>query len=221
MKIEMGESLMQSFLKHIKGCQISQTNWKTSSNWEISPDAKDQLEYIYNKIKSNNEFSDVFKKNELTQILKQAEIDVLGINTKDTIFMVEVAFHENGLNYGSKIETKNKVYEKLLRALLIGLAYFPGKNYEIIFASPKTNPAITNIIDDYFEILTREFGNEKIHFDFITNESFKSKILIPTLKMTDSESDTSELFLRVFKMLNLFDLIQKNENKQTVYQMPK
>ena len=35
MKIEMGESLLQSYLKHVKNCLISQTNWKTSSNWNI------------------------------------------------------------------------------------------------------------------------------------------------------------------------------------------
>ncbi|MBO5691072.1 MAG: hypothetical protein J6R96_04335 [Spirochaetaceae bacterium] len=211
MKIEMGESLLQSYLKHIEHCLISQTNWKTSSNWNIESSCRDQIKYIYNKIRSNNQFSDVFKKNELDQILKQAEIDVIGFNNANTVFMVEVAFHEGGLNYGSKIETKNKIFEKLLRAYLIGLAYFPNKELKIIFATPKTNPATKEIIDDYFELLERAFSSDTVHFQFITNENFKNNILIPTLKITSSDADTGELFLRSYKLLNMFDLANKTE----------
>lgn len=214
MKIEMGESLLQSYLKHVKNCLISQTNWKTSSNWNIEQINQDNLEHIYSKIKSNNEFSDVFKKNELDQILRQAEIDVLGLSNINTVYMVEVAFHEGGLNYGSKIETKNKIFEKLLRAYLIGLAYFPEKKLEIIFATPKTNPATNEIINDYFEILEREFSSDKVTFKFITNHDFNTEILKPTLQLTSDDSDTSELFLRSYKLLNMFDFsLNKNEDK--------
>lgn len=33
MKIEMGESLLYSWLRHVKECQIVQTNWKVSPQW--------------------------------------------------------------------------------------------------------------------------------------------------------------------------------------------
>ena len=36
MKIEIGESLIYSWLRHAKGCQIVQTNWKPSiKSWEL------------------------------------------------------------------------------------------------------------------------------------------------------------------------------------------
>jgi hypothetical protein len=35
MKIEIGESLMYSWLKHIQKCQIVQTNWKVSPSWDL------------------------------------------------------------------------------------------------------------------------------------------------------------------------------------------
>jgi hypothetical protein len=35
MKIEIGESLLLSWLRHIKECQLVQTNWKPSSKWEL------------------------------------------------------------------------------------------------------------------------------------------------------------------------------------------
>ena len=212
----MGESLLQSYLKHVENCLISQTNWKTSSNWSVDETCREQVEHIYSKIKKNNQFSDVFKNNELDQILKQAEIDVLGINNQDTVFMVEVAFHEGGLNYGSKIETKNKIFEKLLRAYLIGLSYFPGKKYEIIFATPKTNPATGELIKDYFEILEREFSSDTVQFKFITNNEFKQQILLPTISSTDSDADTGELFLRSYKLLNMFGLDTEKDEKNSV-----
>ena len=36
MKIEMGESLFYSWLRHVKECQIVQTNWTTSSQWQLN-----------------------------------------------------------------------------------------------------------------------------------------------------------------------------------------
>jgi hypothetical protein len=34
MKIEIGESLFLSWLRHVKGCQLVQTNWKSVSEWD-------------------------------------------------------------------------------------------------------------------------------------------------------------------------------------------
>ena len=35
MKIEMGESLFYSWLRHVKECQAVQTNWKPSPAWQL------------------------------------------------------------------------------------------------------------------------------------------------------------------------------------------
>lgn len=35
MKIEMGESLFYSWLRHVKECQVVQTNWKPSPSWQL------------------------------------------------------------------------------------------------------------------------------------------------------------------------------------------
>lgn len=47
MKIEMGESLFYSWLRHVKECQMVQTNWKISPKWEIK--FSDDLENIMSK----------------------------------------------------------------------------------------------------------------------------------------------------------------------------
>lgn len=50
MKIEIGESLLLSWLKHIKECQLVQTNWKASYKWDLQN--KELLEQL---MKSSNE----------------------------------------------------------------------------------------------------------------------------------------------------------------------
>jgi hypothetical protein len=41
MKIEIGESLMLSWLRHAKNCQLVQLNWKPSVNsWELYNEAE-------------------------------------------------------------------------------------------------------------------------------------------------------------------------------------
>ena len=213
MKIEIGESLLQSFLKYEKDCLITQTNWKSSNSWEILDGCKDSLKEVFKKIQKHPDFSSVFKGVSLDQALKQAELDVIGINN-DKLYMVEVAFHENGLQYGNKSETKDRVCKKLLRAYLIGLAYFPNFTYEIIFASPKVNPATDKIIKDYFSTLEKDFGDaQSVHFSYIASDAFKTDILIPTLKASQFDSDTSELFLRSSKLLEIFKMINTNANK--------
>lgn len=214
MKIEMGESLLQSYLKYEKGCLVTQTNWKTSSLWQIADEDYQNIKAVYDKIHKHNDFSDVFKNSSLEQALKQAELDVVGINN-DKLYMVEVAFHENGLQYGDKSETKDRVCKKLLRAYLIGLAFFPNFTYEIIFASPKVNPATDQIIKEYFAVLEKDFGDEEnVNFRYLANNDYKNEILIPTLTSSLSDSDTSELFIRSAKMLELFGVLDLNSSKK-------
>lgn len=65
----------------------------------------------------------LFKKNSsIGQILQQGEIDTLGIEINRGIvtetYAIDVAFHEAGLNYGSKEETIARVIKKMVRSAL-------------------------------------------------------------------------------------------------------
>ena len=54
MKIKMGESLVYSWLRHVKECQIAQTNWKTSSGiWKLHNEV--ELSIMFDEI--NDYFS--------------------------------------------------------------------------------------------------------------------------------------------------------------------
>jgi len=79
MKIEIGESLVYSYLRHEKNCLITQTNWKPSGNWNIPKEILDNAIYEFDKINKHHSFSEIFN-SDLRQTIKQAEIDVLGID---------------------------------------------------------------------------------------------------------------------------------------------
>ncbi|HBG8116607.1 TPA: hypothetical protein P7Y83_003672, partial [Clostridioides difficile] len=122
MKIEMGESLLYSWLRHVKECQIVQTNWKVSSKWDLKN--ADKILEIMEKTKQYFEQKygyPIYKNNSLEQLIMQAEVDVLGIsidNGRNHIYAIDVAFHEAGLNYGSKNETVTRVIKKCIRTAM-------------------------------------------------------------------------------------------------------
>ena len=97
MKVEVGESIVYSWLRHIKRCEVVQLNWKTSPKW----DARHDVGFLQRAMdKANEEFNGLFKKTKtVEQLLKQAEIDAMGVNIREhEIHAVDVAFHENGLD---------------------------------------------------------------------------------------------------------------------------
>lgn len=206
----MCESLMQSYLKYEKHCIITQLNWKVPT--VIQNNIPEKAGTVFEKIQKIQDFADIFKGCSLKQVLKQAELDVIGING-DTVYLVEVAFHENGLQYGDATETKTRVLKKLVRAYLIGLIFFPGKNYDIIFASPKVIPSSESLIKDVLPVLEQSISECKadkngVNFCYVTNDDFKKKILIPTLQSSVKIADTSDLFLRSVRLLELFGLVE-------------
>ena len=140
MKIEMGESLVYSWIRHILGYKIVQTNWKMSPRWDTQID--DKLKSIYEEVKNHfieNGIDKVFKSNTLNQLLHQSEIDVIGVNfigKKSNIIAVEVANHSNGLNY-SKGKTRYTVLKKFARTAMVLYAVFKIDKARIIFCSPK------------------------------------------------------------------------------------
>lgn len=213
MKIEMGESLVYSWLRHVKDCQVVQTNWKVSSQWKLQHEDKLQtLMEAADKLFSAKYGYKIFKKNtSLSQILAQGECDAIGISLRDEsprIYAVEVAFHEAGLNYGSKSETIMKVTEKIVRTALCLYGYMDCTDAEIVFASPKINPAVFNGVIPCVDDVNGLFQAQGLGFSgkVVANSDFSDTILQPILNLSKNVADTSELFLRSYQMYKMFDL---------------
>lgn len=222
MKIEMGESLLYSWLRHVKECQIVQTNWKVSSQWQLlhEEELQDLLKAVEDYFRTKLSYN-VFKKNSsMSQIIQQGECDVLGISVGkegNAFYTVDVAFHEAGLNYGSKDETVMKVIAKIVRTAICLYGYMNTKTAELIFASPKINPAIMEVLVPCIDDLNIIFELEGYAFRVrvIANESFNELVLQPILLASQGVADTSELFIRAYQMYRMFsnEGIEKSKSR--------
>ena len=212
MKIEMGESLFYSWLRHVKECQIVQTNWKTSNQWELqNEDEINKLFIAADKFFFEKYQYKIFKQNSsLSQVLQQCECDAVGVSigeNQNIYYAIDVAFHGAGLNYGTKDETIMKVIAKGIKTAMCLYGYMNSNDSEIIFASPKINKAILDVLlpcVDEANVIFSELG-----FDFkmriIANDDFNDTVLQPILLVSGGIADTSELFIRSYQMFSMFD----------------
>ncbi|WP_455256388.1 hypothetical protein [Porphyromonas sp.] len=169
------------------------------------------------------------KKSKLDQFLKQAEIDALGIDQTGKIYAIDIAYHEEGLRYGSTEEAKARIMKKFVRSYLAVLRYFSSsfsdpspkeERCEIIFASPKVigerDESIRKYFNELIALLEPDLKKDKVVFRYITNDEFKKVILDPTLKACKKNADTNELFLRSYKLLNLPYTEAKSTKKKAI-----
>lgn len=205
MKIEIAESLIYSYLKHIEGCRIVQTNWMTSGKWIVTEYEKQRAKLLFNKISNSKFFVGIFNNSSFEQLIKQAEIDVLGINTiENTIYGIDIAFHSAGLNYGAKEKTAFIIMKKIFRTIFIMQTFFnENDKFYSYFITPKTNPATRVLIDDLMIKAKEIINDENISIEFISNDQFYLEIVDPLLGNIDDEHDTTELFSRAVKLLKL------------------
>jgi len=213
MKIESAESLSFSWLRHVKKCQVVQMNWKPSPYWDAIK-GNDHETFIERakKFFTGTPYHNLFKDNASgSQLVRQAEIDVVGIQLENQkineLFAIDTAFHEKGLNYGSKGETVNRVVKKMVRTSMVIEYYFRDTPCEIIFASPKINKGVLKLLEPAI-VTVQEFADKHSlshhRYDLITNERFEESILRPVLNLSSNVADTSELFLRSYQLLLLF-----------------
>lgn len=223
MKIEIGESLIVSWLKHIEKCQVVQMNWKPSTNfWQLDnyTEIEKVIHYATDYFEKENGFQLFKNTTSLTQIIKQAELDVLGIqliNGKlEKVYAVDIAFHEGGLTYGVKNETAARIVKKIIRTVICINGYFGVRSGEILFASPKVHKSTLNEIIPLIKEIERILKIFHLNFQvsFIVNEDFEQRILNPVIQISNQVADTSELFMRSVQMMKLFQHISQQEKDQ-------
>lgn len=139
MKIEMLESLGCSYLRHVKKCWIVQANWKATDAWSKRK-STDQLDALFLDMKArfDGDGNEVFKGTKsVGQFLKQAEVDILGMDFNGDVHALEVAFHEAGLNYVGTGGTRGRVLKKLLRTYLMLQAFDSSADAHTFASSPR------------------------------------------------------------------------------------
>jgi hypothetical protein len=213
MKIEVGESLMRSWLRHIQGCQFAELNWKPSSSWPVCGDVQPLMNAARNHFKSALGV-EIFGSQTAYQVLKQGEIDVLGIRLKPNgevvkVYSVDMAFHEAGLNYGGVEETVNRVLKKLIRSTMITRSVFGSLPQQVLFASPVVGRPYVSALSSAMQALEGFLLSQEVVCEalLVVNDSFREVVIQPIIAVATDVADTSELFLRSYQLLRIFERV--------------
>jgi hypothetical protein len=208
MKVEMGESLCYSWLRHVKRCQIAQTDWRASPSWRIvNVEELEALERAYDTFYREKYGFDLFRGNSLQQFLVQAKADVLGLSLAEptqSVYAIDVEFHED--EHGGKEATAGGIVKNFIRTMLSLYAYFSLKNGEVIFASPDAKPDVAVTLAPMVRELNEFTAQLGLSFRMrlITGKDFEAEILQPVVDAGDETTDTSELFLHGVQLYKLF-----------------
>ena len=123
------------------------------------------------------------------QFLRQAEIDILGVDFNGDVHAVEVAFHEAGLNYRGQGGTRARVFKKMLRTYLMLQAFDGfGGDAHVSFISPKVSPTAATELNEVFGILRQTYPSI-VSWNLYVNDSFTADILQPTRPTLSPASD--------------------------------
>ena len=208
MKIEIGESLMYSWLRHVKNCELAQTNWKPSALWvrKHDNDLQKLKNYVDAKFPNLNIFGKK-KKVTLDQFIAQAETDVMGFSlSNNKSYAIDIAYHENGLGYGKIKENVERVIKKSVRSAMSIYGYYDRKDAEIIFATPKTTATVLKELQQSINDLQSLTDSLGYNFTFriIVNNDFFDEIVEPVVNNMSVINDTSELFVRSYKLIEMY-----------------
>lgn len=200
------ESLIYSWLKHIKECQVVETNWKKSKNWNCNNAESCQIYDEFCKI-FNIENADYSK------FMNQGECDVIGIKSKDNkvnIICAEVAYHGKQLNYGgSSTEDADKVIKKFLFNTLNVIENFDVEYAEFYFITNKIGDTLYKNIDENLKKLIQLIRTHKPNYKYeiMHEDKFKS-IVIDVDKIKSDINDSNESFARAMQIFSSTDFIK-------------
>jgi hypothetical protein len=221
MKIEIGESLIFSWLRHVRGCPIVQASWKPSPTWPIrrEPGLASNFEKM-REIAGQRLGFEVFKKSLFNQFSRQAEIDVLGLRFGDAglaAIAVDSAFHENGVQYSELKETVGRILKKMIRTAFVLEAYFDLHQAETVFATPKMHNAVHDALQGCWpelQSILADCGSlsaDRLRLRIVTNGDFVEEIIQPVLDRMDQVADTSELFLRAQQLVRFCEVTPRRK----------
>jgi hypothetical protein len=216
MKIEIGESLIFSWLRHVRGCPIAQANWKPSATWPIRREPALVIDFEKMRETAGQRLGfEVFKRSSFQQFMRQAEIDVLGLRFGEVglaAIAVDSAFHENGVQYGDLKETVGRILKKMIRTAFVLDGYFDLHQADIVFATPKMHNAVQEALLGCWpelQSILADCGSlsaGRVHMHVVTNGDFVEEIIQPVLDRMDQVADTGELFLRAQQLVRFSEV---------------
>jgi len=224
MRIEMGESLLYSWLRHIKGCQLVQTNWKKPSlSWEMkNEDTINTLLSSYIEVLRKEYNKRLYKsKVSAPQLLLQSEIDVLGASfdgDTQNLYAIDVNFDEFESSYNDIDKAIIKVAQKILTTVMFLYGHFDKKTGDIIFVSPRIDESVISPLDKFISDIQNLLYKFDLTYNIriIANGDFYDKIMQPVIDASKSANDSKDLFMRSIQIYSLFSNNRKSRTENNL-----
>lgn len=192
-------------ISYVSFCEMFVSQQKKKQNKEVNVDF------------SNISILGKAGKAKAVQFVRQTEIDILGVELDNgvakNIYLVDTAYHKDGLNYG---DTVSVVTKKIIRAVLVAdIIFGVDLPVHIVFASPecKVGPqskiqAVKTFLEPYIENRPTLKGKiSKISVELYMNSNFSDEIYLPLKNEIDKLYGNNDLFMR---SLNLAKISESN-----------
>lgn len=205
MKIEIGEFLILSWLRHVRGCVVTQMNWSPSPAWAIARER--ELRAAFEAVRR---FSDdtigrsSFGQVDFESFVRQARIDVLGLRLDQhaggiEAIAVDSAINDTELPHGGAEETIVRLIQRMTRAGFALAAYLEPRQTSVVFATPWLAMAVRQEVQRHLGLLESRLAEQRDHpvsrlrFRVIADGDFADEIVQPVLEHVDAVADTSGL----------------------------
>jgi hypothetical protein len=205
MKIEIGEFLILSWLRHVRGCVVTQMNWSPSPAWAVARER--ELRAAFEAVRR---FSDdtigrsSFGTIDFESFVRHARIDVLGLRLDRDCggieaIAVDSAINDTELPHGNAEETIVRLIERMTRAGFALAAYLNPHQASVVFATPWLAKAVRQEVQRHLALLEtrlaeqRDQAMSRLRFRVIADADFADEIVQPVLQHVDAVADSSGL----------------------------
>jgi hypothetical protein len=205
MKIEIGEFLILSWLRHVRGCVVTQMNWSPSPAWSVARER--ELGTAFEAIRGFSADAigaPIFGRCDFGSFIRDARIDVLGLRldraARDTeAIAVDSAINDSELPHGNAEETISRLIQRMLRAGFALAAYLNPGQVSVVFATPWLAQAIREDVQRHLARLETRLAAQRhpavprLRFRVIADADFADEIVQPVLEHVDAVAATSGL----------------------------
>src|SRR5690606_38577264 len=205
MKIEIGEFLILSWLRHVRGCVVTQMNWSPSPAWDIA--RARELGAGFEAIRAFSVEAvgaPILGDADFASFIRAARIDVLGLRPNRRAreveaLAVDTAINDSELPHGDAEETITRLIQRMLRAGFALAAYLNPRQASVVFATPWLAQTIREEVQRRLARLETRLASQRhpalsdLHFRVIADADFADEIVQPVLEHVDTVAATSAL----------------------------
>jgi hypothetical protein len=200
MRIKEDSTLIVSWLKKVKNCQVTQLNWNANHLSEVLN--QDIIEEVISS--SKDFFNERYKYNILKnvsshlQLFHQGSIDVLGLEISSSsvtnLYAIKTTIDEKSLYISDDTNVVEITISNMIKVSMLIYAYYNLSEGSIIFASPKLNQSTHDQLSAAVNVLNEIFKLYGFHFKFLlyVNQNFTNNILNPVSDLVDTTIDKQQ-----------------------------